>query len=1537
MAQEKSPPMAFRHPFVALSAVFSASLAAVVVLIVYSQAMSAQAMSEQRFPQVPQQAGLEIENHVQDKVLAYEQLTYTVAFTNTSGGLLQNVRITSTWATDTDYPSNPPLAEYNGNLYDPQGVVDAYTWTVGTGSGALYITVGDLGVGAAANLVFTMGVPDSLEPNYKDPRIGPTVLGNSVDIGTTTPNVDNANDTDATLIVGPVLKLVKTVQTEGGIVNKERPGRLLTYTLTLDNLDETDGRGDSWPASWVEIWEDLPAELTLVDAQPPGMWTYIAASRRISWTLPSDFVLQPGHTTAVTFTARITTTKADYSLNNKKTYCWTMAAERLTPVKCDSDRTVTIMSPLEKQVQTRNPPTASNETYPNRIITYTVYVYNPLQIQVNDVRVTDTLPAQYFTYQGMVQGPTPLGSPTNTVVWAGLSLPANGVISLTFNVFVDPHTPVSADCSKKEYKNQLWASSAAFPVVYEDDSFSTPHVKVVKQIVLTKSVLPTKQLPGEVVTYTIGIENEGDTSIQITTLTDTLPIDFRYDSMVSGTPGEPAGQSDNVIWWRDIPSIGAGQTFQFSFHALVDGEPLSKYKNKVNGFSPDTYICGINTAEVQVLSPIVGSKLADPPHPIPIVQGESFEYSVSYANQSRLQSYFATAFVDLLPVGFEKDGNQLYEYTIDPMVELLPNQANNWEHTFDVQIVGEGAGTTWCNDLASEDKRKVYQLVGMFGVHTTDLPEGWYWLNAAKEAPVYVKPHVDLLHAYYPSKVAVSGTTTVTLTLSNNLRSPTQPVDDISVTYAKHADFTYLGVLPGTPEPDIVGDNLVWSGIDLPASGQVQLRFQLRAPAAPKDYSGIQAYAAAANPDICIPLKTATINVVKGVVLKKTPTPKEIGPFGTVEYNLQVTNKTNAPVSGIRVTDTLPFGFEFIEMTSSHVPVSTAPLVWEIPYITAEGKENIVFKVRAYVNLGPQYNLIEGISASTYVTLEKKLEDYLNDVKVEVMPGVGLYKTAQPGQIQAGAIVTYSITLYNGSTKNMANIVLTDTLPNGFSFVEMVEGDAPSQVQGQQVVWQVSRLDKTKTLKLIFHASTQTEMPSGAYYNQVVGEAWDAASPYGMIDVPGTDLTAPVIVQGLPTVRLNKSVSPASVIAGNLVTYTITLYNETDQAVTLRLTDTLPLSVTFDSVVGATPAPAQTAPVVWGSIVAGSQQTVTLSFRAWVDLYARSGTYYNHLEAATDAFQLPPSGPLAPLTVEEIPRYDLQISKDDGNVTVDEGQLLLYTITYTNANDADVTLTNVVITDTFSPLPPYATLFDPRDWEVAASNVYTHWVGDLGPGASGSVQFRLQLSDTIPADVWVISNTVDIGHSTAVLAFESDPSNNSSTDLDILRGPDLVLGELQVSPQSLAAGEPITFALTVRNQGKDNVVNASNTSAGWFIVELYLKKSGFTPAGPPVNVFDHVGGWYPDAGHSQERMPYMCIPAGLPAGDEMVCTFVITDIVAADAYQVYAQADVTFDYLWNESYGMVIEAIESNNISAYGAIQVGSQGSLYLPLVTKNH
>ena len=113
----------------------------------------------------------------------------------------------------------------------------------------------------------------------------------------------------------------------------------------------------------------------------------------------------------------------------------------------------------------------------------------------------------------------------------------------------------------------------------------------------------------------------------------------------------------------------------------------------------------------------------------------------------------------------------------------------------------------------------------------------------------------------------------------------------------------------------------------------------------------------------------------------------------------------------------------------------------------------------------------------------------------------------------------------------------------------------------------------------------------------------------------------------------------------------------------------------------------------------------------------------------------------------------LTISKTDGVEGVKPDDTLTYIITITNT--AVETATGVVVTET---LPSSTTFVGPeRDWQRAGlTNVYTHAVGDLGGDSVYTAAMVLTVETPLPADVEVMTNTVEVTDDAGAYAQDTD-------------------------------------------------------------------------------------------------------------------------------------------------------------------------------------
>lgn len=151
---------------------------------------------------------------------------------------------------------------------------------------------------------------------------------------------------------------------------------------------------------------------------------------------------------------------------------------------------------------------------------------------------------------------------------------------------------------------------------------------------------------------------------------------------------------------------------------------------------------------------------------------------------------------------------------------------------------------------------------------------------------------------------------------------------------------------------------------------------------------------------------------------------------------------------------------------------------------------------------------------------------------------------------------------------------------------------------------------------------------------------------------------------------------------------------------------------------------------------------------------------------------------------------DLALTKDDGGITAEPGEIIVYQITA--SNPGDVTATDILLTEEL----PANTTFVPEEssaWVDSGEGVYTLSIDALEPQGSTVAAFTVQVDVSPPAEADPIANTVE-----GIDSFGNTASASDTTPL--LLGADLELSKT-VDNAEPGPGEVVTFTLTLTNQG----------------------------------------------------------------------------------------------------------------------------------------
>lgn len=234
--------------------------------------------------------------------------------------------------------------------------------------------------------------------------------------------------------------------------------------------------------------------------------------------------------------------------------------------------------------------------------------------------------------------------------------------------------------------------------------------------------------------------------------------------------------------------------------------------------------------------------------------------------------------------------------------------------------------------------------------------------------------------------------------------------------------------------------------------------------------------------------------------------------------------------------------------------------------------------------------------------------------------------------------------------------------------------------------------------------------------NLTAAPSWPVATsiPPGVYTIAVQDPTNPALwltydtfTVAAPTLTITKTVTPSTVSSGSPVTYTITIPNSgTTAGQLVTVTETLPFGFTYNS--GSTSGLTTANPGIsgqqliwngsWSVPVAGQ---VTLTFQALTGL--TRGTYQNVASASGGNFAAITSGNTAPVTVQS---PQLILSKTTSRSTGTPGDIITYTVTYTNTGNA--TAQNIFILEN---VPNHTTYVHDSAIGTGMTILYSHDYG----------------------------------------------------------------------------------------------------------------------------------------------------------------------------------------------------------------------------------
>ncbi len=487
--------------------------------------------------------------------------------------------------------------------------------------------------------------------------------------------------------------------------------------------------------------------------------------------------------------------------------------------------------------------------------------------------------------------------------------------------------------------------------------------------------------------------------------------------------------------------------------------------------------------------------------------------------------------------------------------------------------------------------------------------------------------------------------------------------------------------------------------------------------------------------------------------------PTTVAPGGSLAYTLTVTNTGSSADTMVTVGDPLPSQVQFANQSQTSGPAFTLSEMNNtvndsIASLAAGASATIVINttVGGLLTNGTVVSDTAGAGDNGGSTTSPTATTTVNndaDLAVSV---------SGPSSVIAGSDLTYALTLTNNGPQSAVSVQLQDALPAGETFVSQNQVSGPSLTLTQSngtVNDGIASLPSgaSATIDLV------AQVGAGVAGNTTLSDtATVSASSYDPNSANNSS-TAQTTVQ--PQANLAVSVSaPASVIAGNDLTYTVTVSNSGPLAAQdVTVASSLPAGLTLEGQ-SQTSGPdftlgqnGNTVSDTITSLAAGASATFTVTGLTASSLANNSSLGSTVTVTGTNS----PSASASATTTMQT-QADVQIGMT-GPATAGAGDSVNYTLTVTNNGPSDAQ--QVTVTDA---LPEGLTVSGQQQTIGPAftlsnnGNTISGTIGTLPSGMTATLVVTALVAANTP-------NNTTITNTATVSAGTTDPNlaNNSAT------------------------------------------------------------------------------------------------------------------------------------------------------------------------------
>jgi uncharacterized repeat protein (TIGR01451 family) len=554
--------------------------------------------------------------------------------------------------------------------------------------------------------------------------------------------------------------------------------------------------------------------------------------------------------------------------------------------------------------------------------------------------------------------------------------------------------------------------------------------------------------------------------------------------------------------------------------------------------------------------------------------------------------------------------------------------------------------------------------------------------------------------------------------------------------------------------------------------------------------------------DTLVTTPSASANLA--LAITDRPDPASVG--GSLVYTLTVTNTGPSAATSLVLTDTLPAGVSYVSAIGSS---------WTCATITA----NRVRCTRASLNAATSTSVVltlnvtsGAVSPLTNTAVVRAAtpdpatgnNSDSETTAVSTSANLSVTLTDTPDPVNAGANLTYNMTISNAGPSIAVGVVVTNTLPANVTYQSFTGPNWSCTPSGSLV--RCTRLadlasGANDTLAIIGRVNPAF---TGGILNGSVLVRSNTPDPVAGNNSAATTTTV--------TTSADLSVSKVDTLdpvePGTGMAYTISINNlGPSNAVGVRITDTLPTGVSY---VTHVPNPEWTCSLAGNEVRCSRAAAIAAGSNAQISIAVVVGAgvtgTINNLVRVGATTPDPVSGNNSDTeTTSVTPRADLSLTKVESSDPVTAGTDLTYTLTASNLGPSNAL--SLVMTDTLPTNVTYLSYGGSSGWTctLLSSNRLRCTRASLAAGDNSVVSVATRVN---PSASGTLNNTAVVRSAST----DSSLTNNTaSTSTTVNRSADLIISKTD-SPDPVAEGQTLTYRMVVRNNGPSSAASVTLTA-----------------------------------------------------------------------------------------------------------------------------